>query len=504
MALTPREREFLIKLRDEGVTKDDALKRLGSARANIRERLQEKETPEQRESLGERVGTQLKKGLGELTAPIRGAAKRAVQLPLQGSELVQKGLKAVTDPITGNDQEVGKLSEAEILQRKGTGEKIGSFVTDVAATALPLGGATKAAKGASLATKALTQAAPAAAVGAVQASTPEAGIKDVATQAAVSGGLAGAFPVAGTALKKSLGTLFGRSKLIQSATGLTKTVSSKSDDIAKTPIKIKGVTQKAYDSVDDFLVDEGFFRQGVQTTRADMLQHADDLFSQATASKKELLKKIKTTVPVDKVPRFTPLVNKLLGTYDELGLEKELSRIKQIASKSKLTAIDLDDLRKFADDLLPRGAFSGAEPVKAKGLENTIAPLRSFIASLDETGTIQKDNIRKRILSQMLGIGKQTNPLKIAVEKDPGFNIARDLVIGGAGAGSAALIPGGQAVAPFIAAGGIAKAITENPSIASGLVNVLGKFSGKSITPEVIQNIIKAAGIEGASSVASE
>jgi len=490
----PTNRQELLnalnQIQGQGATLDERrafVKEVKAFRPNVdfSEPIEEEEEPGRAKKIA--------RGAGEIA---KGAAKRAVQIPLAGSELIQKGLRAITQPITGEQPEIGEVSQVEILQREGGLQKAGAVATDIASLAIPLGATARLGTG--IAAKAITQAT-------VAGATTAASEGKIGPEAAISAGIAGAFPIVGGVFKKSLGALFGKSKLIQSATGLTRTVASKADDVAQSNIRVGGKVQKAYNSIDDFLVDEGFFAKGMQTTRGDMLQHADDLLATAKASKKEVLSDITAKISSKRVPDFKKLTTQLKDAYKGiLGQEQAFKRINEIAAKKSLTAVDLDDLRRLADDLLPRGAFSGAEPIKVKGLEKTIAPLRKLISGLDQTGAIQRDNVRIRVLSQLLGIGKQSNPLKIAAEKDPGFNIARDLIIGGAAGGSAALIPGGQVVAPLIAGAGIAKAVTENPSVASGLVNLLTKFTGKTITPDIIQNILRAAAIEGGSLVGAE
>ena len=409
------------------------------------------------------------------------------------SSIGERGLRAIT-PEFGLDPErptAGQQArEAEILQPKGKLQKTGEFLEGVGEFSAALGVVKPGLAGLSLFRRALAEGAVAGGVTVLKEG-------EVGKQAAISASIGTAFPFIGKGASAIVKKLFGQKALATAATGLTPTVTSQSDDIAQTVIKVGGKTKPAYESFDDFLVKEGFFKEGLKTDRIGMLKHAEQLFVAATKDKTALLSSIKEKIPVKQLPKLVPLLKKIIKAYDDDLTIDQFNRMSKLLSGiekgsiKKLGAEVIDDIRFLADDILPRGAFSGAEPVKTKAIEQAIKPLRKFIAGLDTTGQIQHDNIVKRVLGTMLGFGKATNPMARAADSSGAFKVLTDVGIGAAAGGGlvAASIPGGQAVAAPLVLGGIAKAIADQPPVASALINSITKIAGNEVASAIVKKL---------------
>lgn len=439
-----------------------------------------------------KLGQQFKKGAKELAQPFIGAGKGILSDISGAAELGQRGLRALT-PDFGKKPEITKIPE-RITERTNLGQKLGFGAEQIAAFAVPLGAAakaTKVAKGLKGAKAALAVGKTALAQGATAGAATAIQKGKADKDALISAGIVGAFPVAGAGLKKLFAPLINKGRLVKKATGISNTLKSQTDDIAKQTIKVKGKTQKAYKSIDDFFIEEGFFKNGVKSTRDDFVGHAQFLLKNAKTSKAALVENIKTKILIKKIPNYKKVLNELDKGFQTLGQDTKLARIRGlINSKSNsILAKDLEFIRGSADDLL----FSLTDKPKQEGLRNVIRKFRDILQDVETSGAVKKDNIKIRILSKLLGIGKQTNPLKAAAEKGAKTSIVLDL-LGGAGggviAGSVPVV--GPVLGPAVGAVGAAEAITSATPIASALLNTLSKESGKKLTPSLINAIIKA------------
>jgi len=414
-------------------------------------------------SLGERTI----KGIGRVLAPKKFERKLGFQSPVK----------------TSAEQLISK----ELTKPKNTAQKVGFVLEQIAEFAVPTGAAAQATKAAKVGfgTKAATQAVVSGATAATQEGK-------VGSEAAVAATLGGGFSLAGS----GLGKMLSKGRMVKKATGLTPTALRNADDIVKTKIGVGGKVAKAYDDVDDFLIKEGFFKKGLKSTRDDMVEHAQNVLKGAKSSKKDVLSKIVAKVPRKKVPKFKELVNKLIEeNKNVLGRESAFKRLNEIAHKKTLTAIDIDDVRKMADDFM----FSTSKTESAAGIREVLKPIRKMLGKLDTTGTIQRDNIKIRAMSELLGIGKKSNPLATAAQRDPSFSIMSRL-LGGAGAGATAGLLGVPGVAPIAAGIGALEATTSSPAIASAIVKQLSK-EGIKTTPKVIMDLLRAASVKGGSSL---
>lgn len=430
---------------------------------------------------------------GKLLDPTIGAVKGFVTgTGATISSIGEKGLRALT-PEFGLDPDrptAGEQArEADILQPKGKLQKAGAFLEGVGEFSAALGVVKPGLAGLSFFQRALGEGAVAGGVTALKTGK-------VGKQAAISAVIGTAFPYVGAGAKSIVKSLFGKKVLAKAATGLTPTVSSQADDIAKSTLKIKGQTVKAYESLDDFLIKEGFFKDGLKTDRIGMLKHAEELFGKVSADKKKLLLAITDKIPVKKIPNLTSLLEKVVKAYDDDLTRDQFNRMSKLldginkGTIKKLGAEVIDDIRFLADDMLPTGAFAGAEPIKVKGLEKAIAPLRNFISGLDTTGQIQHDNIVKRVLATMLGFGKATNPMARAADSSGAFKVLTDVGIGSlAGGGIATAVPPLAPLAPVLVLGGIAKAIADQPPVASALINQITKIAGNKIAMQIVQQL---------------
>lgn len=375
-------------------------------------------------------------------------------------------------------------------EAQGGYEKAGKFAEQVAEFSVPLGAAKKYTGATTLFRRAVAEGLISSGVSSVKSGR-------VGKEAAVSGAVAFAFPYIGAGFKKVLRSLFGQRALAKAAVGLPPSNVAKAEKIAKSTIKVGGKTQQAYDSFDDMLVKEGFFKNGLRTTRQDMLDHANELYKAASASKKDLLSSIKEQVPVKKIPRLIPLLEKLLKAYDDPLLKSQYNQIDDYlqainnGSLKRLSAVQIDQIRFLADAALPRGAYAGAEPLKTQGLQEAINPLRNFLAGLDTTGQIQRDNVVKRIIGEMLGFSTKNNPMAMAVDKSGVGTMIRDLVPANVTAGGLALssIPGGQGIAAMLAMGSIAKVIADQPPVASALINAFSAYAGMEGAKAIVQQL---------------
>jgi len=452
----------------------------------------EKKLMPKKPSLMRRFGRQFLKGLPELAQPVIGAGKEFLRQTETLSKIGQRGLQALT-PSFGKKPIPGRLPE-KLTTPTGTGQEIGALALQIGEFLVPGAAGLKAPKAAGLLTRAGVGAAEAAGITAFQ---EERVGKEAATAAVIGGGL----PLLGAPLKKFL----GMKRLINKATGLTPTVTRNADEIAKIPIKVGTKKQKAYDNIGDFFVKEGFFQKGLQTTRDDMVDHARLVLDRARATKKHILSAIESRIDVKRIPRFKALTKELIKRNKGiLGQEETFTRLNQIAKKKRVTANDIDDVRRFADDFM----FNTSDTEAAAGIRNTLKPIRNTLADLDRTGTIQKDNLKIRVLSELLGVGTKTNPFATAAQRDPTFSVMSRLV-GGAGAGvTAGLIPGLQALAPIAGIVGATEAAVSHPQIASALIK---KFTQAQALPsavrkgtELLPRIAKGALIKGGAEVVKD
>lgn len=425
--------------------------------------------------------------------PLIGAGKGALETVRTGLDIGEKfalGQAGIPQEARPEETAAKRLITDELTEADGGFQKAGKFVEQVGEFAAPLGASKKITAGASLFQRAATE-------GLISAGVASAKSGEVGKDAAISGALGFAFPFVGKGAGAIVKKLFGQKALAKAATGLTPTVTSNADDISQTVIKAGGKTAPAYESFDDFLVKEGFFKDGIKTDRVGMLKHARKLFELVTKEKSGLLGAIDDKIPVKKIPQLVPLIKRIIKANDDDFTRDTFTRMTNLlkgiekGTIKKIGADVIDDVRFLADDILPTGAFKGAEPAKIKGLEKAIGVLRNFIRDVDTTGQIQHDNVVKRVLGTMLGFGKANNPMAIAADKSGAFKVFTDIGIGAAAGGGlvAAAVPGGQAVAAPLVLGGIAKAIADQPPVASALINQMSKIAGSEVATQIVKQL---------------
>jgi hypothetical protein len=522
MALTNREVQFLQKLKAEGIPKEDALARLSAARAtmaqepSLEQRLISRgASPEEAKQIAETRQVEpkevdipgFKKGVKEVVTGVQEAftkepEERTVQTT--GIDPIVGAIKGPLSTLSGaaelaqrtagvEEEDIKKLPES-LTEAKGGFQKAGKFIEQVGEFAGPLGVATKATAGSNLALKVLAQGGTAGLTTAVQEG-------EVGADAAVSAIIGGAFPVAGAGLKKLFKPLIDKGRLVRKATGISSKLKTNVDDIAQSQIKVGGKTQKAYESIDDFFIEEGFFKQGAKTSRDDIVQHAQDLLTKTKASKAGLVQGIKTKIPIKRIPNYRKILNELDEGFKVLGQEKTFQRIQSLkkSTSKSISASDLEFLRSSADDLL----FSATDRPKQEGLRRVIGKFRDILQDVETSGAVKKANVKIRILSELLGVGKKgAGPLQAAAEQGAKGSIVVDLV-GGAGAGiiGGAVPVAGPVLGPALGLAGAAEAITAAPPVASGMINFLAQNAGKQITPELIQTLVKSTLLESAQQI---
>lgn len=380
----------------------------------------------------------------------------------QAGEAIQKETKQGSEYIKGQAKEA--FGEHKIAEP--VGEFVGEMIPAVALGSEITGALPQLAKEAPKIAKAAqflgkSAVSTGATKGAVTGELPTG--KELATGAAIDTALYGT----GAAISK----YFDPKRLIKKSLGMTTTQVNKLDPIAK---------KAGYEDFSDWALKKGF-----KGSRDEMVDKSEQLLSDAMGSKKEVLKGIETKTK----NTFGKLIGYLEGKYTTLGQEDVLEKIATLKGKKLLSAVDLDDLRSLADKTLPRGAYSGAEPVVTEGVEKMINPIRKILEGLDTTGEIVKSNTDIRILQKMIGAGGEF--LKKASQKDVLGQVGVKGAIGGMGTALASWLGSAGLTTP-IAALGASEAVLAIPQVSSQLAQTIKTIGEKESTQLIKQALEKA------------
>jgi hypothetical protein len=401
-------------------------------------------------------GLETLKGAGELgERGIRGLGR------LVTPKRFEKRLGFSPDRPTGAEQ---IFPTEEALAPKTKSESVGKFVERLGEFLVPGTKIAKASKGLPVLARATLEGLTAAGVTSLQEGK-------IGKETAVSGVLGASIPLAGGAVKKA----FRPERLISKALGLTPTQKKNITKLAQTKFKGKSI----YKDVDDFAL-----KKGLKGSREEMLEQVKELFKKSTESKAIVLENVKTKTP----NRFGELFEVLLKEYDVPGQKDVLKKINDLSVKKTLTAIELDDIRGFTDAVLPKSAYLDATPVKTKGMQKLVDPIRRTLEKVDETGTIKQANTDIRVLFKLTDNLDQSS--KRVLANQVFFRTAGRVLAGG---GVTAVIPGAL---PFAVATGVAEAITDIPQFASGLAQTLKGLS-ENQAAIVLGNILKATSQAG-------
>jgi len=217
-------------------------------------------------------GVGVVKSAGELfkgtASLLQGAGQRVIAgaTPLSLEEVREKTGVSAFEKGTEEEQ---KLSEQ--LERKGTAEKVGGFVGDVASFAIPGAGVTKATKGLNFVQRLASRAGTAGTVGAMKEG-------EVGKEALIAGGTEAVLPVVGTALKPVLS--YGKSVM----KGLAGFVTGAGEDVIERAFASPTVAREGMKATDEAGLRQTAtaVRQGVKTLREKAGKEYEALTSKVT------------------------------------------------------------------------------------------------------------------------------------------------------------------------------------------------------------------------------
>lgn len=413
-----------------------------------------------------------KTNLSAFIQPAIGAGKGALETLSGISKWGQKGLQAVTPAF--KKVSTGKEYRPEIVQppaewteSRNLGQSMGKFAEHTAEYMLPGALGMKAAKGAGYLALGATEGLTSAGVSALQAG-------ELNRNVAWTGALGAALPMVG----KAIGSYLSPQRLMGKAVGLPAAQINKLDDIAKTTNRSTG--KPDYTGFKDWALQK--FNAGSRQAMADQ---ADDLYKNTLRSKADILKLIKNKAPNE----YSNLLDFLASKYSTIGNEGILKEIIKLKTFENLTVSQLDRIRFLADNVLPRGAYSGAEPAATEGLQRIINRLRDTVAGFDKTGQIAKQNTDIRILHKLITGTEQW--LKKAAKKEVLSSAGVKGVLGsGATYLTSLLVP--QA-APAMAALGASEMALSFPQVSSTIARTIAR-GGKYQKPlRGLTEILKAA-----------
>lgn len=201
-----------------------------------------------------------------------------------------------------------------------------------------------------------------------------------------------------------------------------------------------------------------------------MVDKVQDLFEQSKEIKTDLLKNIDTRTNNN----FDDLFEYLKKTYDTPGNQSTLSEIDRLSKRMNFSAEELGKVLKLGDSSLPRGAYSGMEPVRTEGIQNLLDPIRSRLIEIDPTGTLKKLNLNKSILS---GLGSPTKDLTSALTQSSQRSLGRQMAFRGAEGGAmmagASMVPVvGQIAGGIAGANAVVDALTSIPQVSSSIAKL--------------------------------
>lgn len=257
---------------------------------------------------------------------------------------------------------------------------------------------------------------------------------------------------------------FSPENMINKASGLTPTQRKNiSDQIARFTDPKTG--KPFYDNIDDFLL-----KNDITGSREQMVDKVQDLFEQSKEIKTDLLKNIDTRTNNN----FDDLFEYLKKTYDTPGNQSTLSEIDRLSKRMNFSAEELGKVLKLGDSSLPRGAYSGMEPVRTEGIQNLLDPIRSRLIEIDPTGTLKKLNLNKSILS---GLGSPTKDLTSALTQSSQRSLGRQMAFRGAEGGAmmagASMVPVvGQIAGGIAGANAVVDALTSIPQVSSSIAKL--------------------------------
>ncbi len=463
-----------------------------------------------------------------------GAVKTAAGALRGGSSLLQRAGTALGGGLAGTvkgegfrqgarealertEEEGGTAAERlipdEAIEKKGAAQKVGGFAADVGLFLLPgAGGKGRAAtqvatrgkklvdltrralgKGSSAYNKLPTFAKGALSTGGITAVKEG----DVNADVAAATALGGALPIATGFTKYGAQQIAGRTKLLENVTGLTNKFLSGLDDIAKkAKTKVGGKFQTIYNDAGDWFRDKGFLSDPKGVTREGLVDRANQLWEEAISLKPQLFNDIKKRIPVKTIDEYDKLIDYLGTKYTAnqgLGQKQNIDFINKMRKAKDISAANLERIRYLSDATLPRGAYSGAEPIPTQGLEKVLNNIRGILEKADKSGKIKNINYDKQILAKLLGVGQKTSPLLEAARKGESGKVMRDVVIAATSGGGVGAI-GGPVAGGAVLGTGLAKALSENPATAARLIKILEGAQKAGLKPGQITELLRAIG----------
>lgn len=329
----------------------------------------------ERQEISPSFGDKFKKSFNELTAPARGALKGIGSTFAGASELGQRGLRAVTQPITGEQKPIERpevLTQA--LTPKNTGEKIGFGMEQVGEFFIPGAVGLKVPSGAGIATKILMEGATASGVTAFQQGKLD---KTVALTGAFASGMAGVAPAVGGGAKR-IGnflyrkvvpsTLLEKGRDISKALDLGEALSETGFSTSKKQLMSKiGNLVKSYGDDLQGVIDNASKNNPNKTWKIGELTKTvkEDILSNP-----EMLRKLKAT-PIDK--------KVISNTIDDV--------IKDYKTLYKGKKFDLQDLQ---DLKVALGQGLEKEFSKAVGASTRAKPMTEIVLRSKIQKTIEK------------------------------------------------------------------------------------------------------------------
>jgi len=471
MALTTKEKSFLKIQKDRGVSMEDAFTKLRKLQSS---------TPKKHK------GYKPKLPFSDMTNIVKGGLKGLGSTIRGGSALMEKTGTYLGEGLSGLAKGKGwnatnkdafkrktiaeKIIPKKIVTPSNTAQKVGFGAEQIGEFFLPGG----AAKEANLGRKILQGAANFGGKTAIQQGANE----DVLKQARNSAILGGALPLAGTVLKGVGKMTGGVDRLVRKAVGITPDQGRKLNLIAKTKDYV--TNKPIYKNVEDFLMKKGILGEGKEVIgREGMVERAKSAYESSKGNKSNIINQI-TQKTKNKYGKLINVLKKEYNRMDNGLLDDEIKMINNISKKKMLSAKDIDSIRYLADDLLPSGAYQGAEKAVTKSIQKNINPLRRILAEMDKTGSLRKINTDIRLLHDLVGSDKGL--LIKAAEKDV---LSQVLTKGALTTGASSLIPGiGQFLAPIAAT----EAVTSIPQVASPLARGITALGKSNITPRIINS----------------
>lgn len=277
-------------------------------------------------------------------------------------------------------------------------------------------------------------------------------------------------------------------RLKQKAMGISPDREKSLNKIVRSVKDTKG--KPVYNDIQDFAI-----KNDITGNRDEMVERTKELFDKATESKPKVLASIKQKFPNN----YEKLLDKIAVKYADFIDDSSYQRIDALKNKATLSAVELDEIRALADDVLPQGSYRGAEPAATADLQKAIDSIRKTLGEADSSGKLKMDNLFKRLLYADSSPTKSlSSALESASKKSVfGASAFRGATTGGTAYALSALPVIGPLAAKAGALVGGMEVLTSIPQVASllGAINKggrAGKVAQDQLAP-ILKSILQSA-----------